>query len=299
MERAYGGIEAGGTKFICMVADGPDHVIDEARIPTTLPDQTIQRVIQFFEPHVRRDELAAIGIASFGPLDLDPASRTFGYVTTTPKANWSQVDLRGSLQRALNLPIAFDTDVNAAAFGEHYWIQENRALNPFAYMTIGTGIGVGVLANGRPVHGMVHSEIGHAPVPHDWEKDPFPGICPYHRDCLEGLASGEAIQKRWGQAGEALPASHPGWDLEAGYIALALTNLIYVFSPQKIVLGGGVAQHAGFLPMVRCKVQQLLNGYVHSPMVLEKIADYIVPPGLGNRSGVLGAIAMAIDLVKA
>ena len=298
MERVYGGIEAGGTKFICMVAEGPDHVINEARIPTVHPDQTIQQVIQFFEPHVQRGELAAVGVASFGPLDLNPASPTYGYVTTTPKPNWNQVNLRGCIQRALNLPIAFDTDVNAAAFGEHYWILENRSLDPFAYMPVGTGIGVGVLANGRPVHGMMHSEIGHAPVPHNWEKDPFPGICPYHNDCLEGLASGGAIHKRWGQAGETLPVSHPGWDLEAEYIALALTNLIYVFSPQKIVLGGGVPQHSGFLPAVRSKVQLLLNGYVHSPMVLEKIDDYIVPPALGNRSGVLGAIAMAIDLVK-
>jgi fructokinase len=297
MKRVYGGIEAGGTKFVCMVAEDPQRVIHEARIPTAHPDQTIRQVVEFFEPYVSRGELASIGIAAFGPLDLDPASPTFGYVTTTPKPNWNQVDLRGCIQRALSLPIAFDTDVNAAAFGEQYWVPENRSLDPFAYMTVGTGIGVGVLANGRPVHGLVHSEIGHAPIPHDWKKDPFPGICPYHRDCLEGLASGEALSKRWGLAGEALPDSHPGWDLEAEYIALALTNLVYVFSPQKIVLGGGVAQHVGFFPAVRSKVQRLLNGYIHSPLVQEKIDEYIVPPALGNRSGVLGAIAMAIDQV--
>jgi fructokinase len=298
MERVFGGIEAGGTKFVCMVAEGPHRVINEARFPTAHPDETIQQAISFFEPYVQRGELAAVGIASFGPLDLNSASPTYGYITTTPKPNWNQVDLRGRIQQALHLPIAFDTDVNAAAFGEQYWIPENQLLDPFAYMTIGTGIGVGVIANGRPVHGMVHSEIGHAPVPHDWEKDPFPGICPYHGDCLEGLASGVSIYKRWGQNGEVLPISHPGWDLEAGYIALAVTNLIYVFSPQKIVLGGGVPQHSGFLSAVRCRVQQILNGYVHSPMVLDEIDDYIVPPALGNRSGVLGAIAMANDLIK-
>jgi fructokinase len=145
---------------------------------------------------------------------------------------------------------------------------------------------------------MVHSEIGHAPVPHDWEKDPFPGICPYHGDCLEGLASGVSIYRRWGQTGETLPVSHPGWDLEAEYIALALTNLIYVFSPQKIVLGGGVPQHDGFIASVRSKVQGLLNGYINSPMVSERIDEYVVAPALGNRSGVLGAIAMAIDTVQ-
>lgn len=297
MKRLFGGIEAGGTKFVCMVGEGPAHVIEETRFPTTLPDETIQRAIAFFEPYVHRGELAAVGIASFGPVDLNPASPTYGYITTTPKPNWQQVDLRGSIQQALDLPIAFDTDVNVAAFGEHYWIQENQALDPFAYMTVGTGIGVGVLANGRPVHGLMHTEVGHIAMPHDFERDPFPGICPYHHDCLEGLASGKAMYKRWGQSAETLPASHPGWDLEAGYIALALTNLIYFYSPQRIVLGGGVSQHTGFVAVVRAKVLDLLNGYIHSPVILEKIDSYIVPPALGNRSGVLGAIAMAIDLI--
>jgi fructokinase len=273
-------------------------VVDEIRFPTASPDETIRHAISFFEPYVLRGELAAVGIASFGPLDLNPASPNYGYITTTPKPNWNQVDLRGRIQQALNLPIAFETDVNAAAFGEHYWIKENQLLDPFAYMTIGTGIGVGVLANGHPVHGLMHTEIGHVAVPHDWERDPFPGICPYHNDCLEGLASGASMFQRWGQNAETLPDSHSGWDLEAEYIALALTNLIYIFSPQRIVLGGGVSQHVGFLAAVRSKVQKYLNGYIQSPMVLEKIENYIVPPELGNQSGVLGAIAMAIDLSK-
>jgi fructokinase len=298
MERLYGGIEAGGTKFVCMVGTGPQQVVDEIRFPTTYPDETIQHAISFFKPYVLRGELAAVGIASFGPLDLNPASPIYGFITTTPKPNWNQVDLRGRIQQALNLPIAFETDVNAAAFGEHYWNKENQLLDPFAYMTIGTGIGVGVLANGRPVHGLMHTEIGHVAVPHNWERDPFPGICPYHNDCLEGLASGASMFKRWGQNAETLPDSHSGWDLEAEYIALALTNLIYIFSPQRMVLGGGVSQHIGFLAAVRSKIQKYLNGYIQSPMVLEKIESYIVPPKLGNQSGVLGAIAMAIDLIK-
>jgi fructokinase len=298
MERLYGGIEAGGTKFVCMVGTGPQKVVDEIRFPTVYPEETIQRAIAFFEPYVQRGELAGVGIASFGPLDLDPASPTYGYITTTPKPHWNQVDLHGRIQQALNLPIAFETDVNAAAFGEHYWIKENQTLDPFAYMTIGTGIGVGVLANGHPVHGLMHTEIGHVAVPHNLDRDPFPGICPYHNDCLEGLASGASMYKRWGQTAETLPHSHPGWDLEAEYIALALTNLIYIFSPQRIVLGGGVSQHAGFLAEVRSKIQKYLNGYIQSPMVLEKIDSYIVPPKLANQSGVLGAIAMAIDHIK-
>jgi fructokinase len=298
MNRLYGGIEAGGTKFVCMVSAGPDQVVEEKRFPTTCPDETIRRAISFFTPYARRRELAAVGIASFGPLDLNPVSPTYGYITTTPKPDWNHVDLHGSVAQALDLPVAFDTDVNAAAFGEHYWIAANNALDPFVYITVGTGIGMGVLANGLPVHGLVHTEAGHFVIPHDRLKDPFPGICPYHGDCLEGLASGPAMNSRWGQNAEDLPDSHPAWELEAEYIATALINLTYAYSPQRIVLGGGVSQHAGLHVAVRHKVQRGLNGYIQSPMILKSIDEYIVPPSLGNRSGVLGAIALAIDLMK-
>lgn len=298
MKRLYGGIEAGGTKFVCMIGSGPDAILNETRIPTTLPDETIQQAVAFFTSHARHGQLASVGIGSFGPVDLNPVSPTYGYITTTPKLKWSQVDLRGRVQAALELPVAFDTDVNAAAFGEHYWTSGNQQLDPFIYMTVGTGVGVGVLANGRPLHGLVHTEAGHLAIPHNRQQDPFPGICPYHGDCLEGLASGVAMQARWGQTAETLPDGHPGWELEAEYLALALINLIYAYSPLRIVLGGGVVQHAGLHAVVRRKTQELLNGYIQSPMVLENIEEYIVPPSLGNRSGVLGAIAMAIDLVK-
>jgi fructokinase len=299
MDRLYGGIEAGGTKFVCTVATGPDQVIEEERFPTTDPDETIGKTSDFFRPYAGRGELAAVGIASFGPVDLNPASPTYGYITTTPKAGWSQVDLRGRLAKALDLPVAFDHDVVAAAYGEQTWVPANRGLDPFVYVTVGTGVGVGVIANGRPLHGLVHPEAGHFPIPHDRQRDPFPGACPYHGDCLEGLASGPAMEKRWGQKAETLPDSHPAWELEAQYLALALMNLIYAYSPQRIVLGGGVSQHAGLHAAVRGKVQQGLNGYIRSPVVLEKIDEYIVPPSLGNRSGVLGAIAMARSLVEA
>jgi fructokinase len=297
MKQLYGGIEAGGTKFVCLLGTGPDEIVGEIRYPTTHPEETIQQAIDFFKPYARNGELAAVGIASFGPVDLNPASPTYGYITTTPKPHWSQVDLHGPILQALNLPVAFDTDVNVAAFGEWYWTPKNRALDPFVYITVGTGIGVGVLANGRPLHGLVHPEAGHFAIPHNWQADPFPGNCPYHGDCLEGLASGPALTRRWGQPAETLPDDHPAWDLEAEYIALALVNLIYAYSPQKIVLGGGVALHPGFHDAVRNKVQRLLNGYVQSPILLEKIDDYIVPPALGNRSGALGAIAMAITML--
>jgi fructokinase len=296
--KYLGGIEAGGTKFVCMVGNDPGHLTEE-RFPTTTPPETIQRAIEFFLPYATNGELEAVGIASFGPLDLDPRSSTYGYITTTPKAGWSHVDLCGEVQRKLGVPVAFDTDVNVAAFGEQYWIPENRPMDPFVYMTVGTGIGIGVVINGSPLHGLMHAEAGHFALPHDWQRDPFPGVCPYHGDCLEGLASGFSMRKRWRQSPECLPDSHPGWDLETDYLALALVNLIYAYSPRKIILGGGVSQHKGLLEMTRCKVSQFMNGYVQSSMLLDRIDEYIVPPALGNRSGGLGAIAMAGMLVGA
>lgn len=298
MKQLYGGIEAGGTKFVCVVGSGPSDIVEEIRFPTTqAAEETIQRAVAFFAPYAQNDGLAGVGIASFGPVDLNPASSTYGYITSTPKPGWRQVNLCGIVKRALDLPVTFDTDVNAAAFGEYYWTPENHCLDPFVYITVGTGIGVGVLVNGRPVHGLVHTEAGHFSIPHDKTRDPFTGICPYHKDCLEGLASGPAITERWGQDVKTLPDDHPGWELEAEYIALALINLTYAYSPQRIVLGGGVSLHGGLHQSVRQKVQQYLNGYIQSPLVLKKIDEYIVPPTLGNRSGVLGAIAMAIDSV--
>jgi fructokinase len=296
--KLFGGIESGGTKFVCMVGDHPDNLIKEERFPTTRPRETIHRVIEFFLPYVKSGELAAVGIASFGPLDLNPDSPTYGYITTTPKVGWSQIDLYGEIQRALHVPVAFDTDVNAAAFGEQYWIPENRSMDPFLYMTVGTGIGVGAIINGFPLHGLMHTEAGHFALPHDWQRDPFPGACPYHGDCLEGLASGPSMSQRWGQNPEHLPDLHPGWDLEADYLALALVNLIYAYSPRRIILGGGVSLHRGLIQSVRCKVRQFMNGYIQSAILLDGIDDYILPPALGNRSGGLGAIAMAAVLAS-
>jgi fructokinase len=295
--KLFGGIEAGGTKFVCMVGADADNLVKEERFPTTTPRETIHKVTEFFLPYAKSGELTAVGIASFGPLDLNPDSPTYGYITTTPKAGWKQTDLYGEIHRRLQVPVAFDTDVNAAAFGEQYWMPENRSLDPFLYMTVGTGIGVGVIINGAPLHGLMHAEAGHFALPHDWQRDPFAGVCPYHGDCLEGLASGLSMSKRWGQNPESLPDSHPGWDLESDYIAMALANLIYAYSPQRIILGGGVSKHPGLLQAVRCKVKQFMNGYVQSPMLLDGINGYIVPPALGNHSGGLGAIAMAIRLV--
>jgi len=296
--EVFGGIETGGTKFVCIVASDPDHVIAECRIATKAPEETIHQVRDFFTPFIENGNLKAIGIAAFGPLDLNQDSQTYGYITTTPKPGWMNIDLLGEIKNELKIPIVFETDVNAAAFGEQYWRKENRQLDPFLYMTVGTGIGVGVIINGAPLHGLMHAEAGHSTIPHNLEKDPFPGICPFHGDCLEGLASGQSMFKRWGQAPESLPNDHPAWEIEADYLALALVNLIYAYSPKKIILGGGVFQHPGLIQSVREKVQAINNGYFQSNRISDQIEDYIQPPFLGNRSGALGAIAMAINLVN-
>ncbi len=294
MNTYYGGVEAGGTKFICIVAAGPDEILAQERFPTTRPEETIGKTVEFFSPFIDSKQLDSIGIASFGPVDLDPKSKTYGFITTTPKPGWAQTDLLGSIQRGLGVPCAFDTDVNAAAQGEYYWNLENRDLDPLLYITVGTGIGVGGIVNGKTLHGLIHPEAGHMFLPHDRTADPFPGVCPFHGDCMEGLASGPAMAKRWGQPAETLPDDHPGWDLEAWYLGYMISNLIFNFSPKRIVLGGGVPQHSGLIEKVRKNIQQQLNGYIRSPKILEKIDELIIPPTLGSQAGVMGAIALAI-----
>lgn len=285
----YGGIEAGGTKFVCAVGNGPGDIRAEIRFPTTTPKANIQQALDFFRQFTG---LAAVGIASFGPLDPNPASPAYGHITSTPKPGWANTNLVGPFRRAFNLPVGFDTDVNGAALGEWRW-GAAKGLDTFIYLTIGTGIGGGGLVNGELMHGLIHPEMGHIRVPHDQQADPFPGSCPFHGDCLEGLANGPAIEKRWGQKAETLSLDHPAWALEAHYIALALATYICTLSPQRIILGGGVMGQAHLFPLVHAETQRLLNGYIQTPAVLEGIADYIVPPALGNMAGVLGAIALA------
>jgi fructokinase len=292
MNKLYGGIEAGGTKFVCIVASGPDQIVEQTRIPTTTPAETLGRAIEFFQPFVAARQIDSIGIGCFGPLDLDPASSTYGFITSTPKPDWSNTDVRGIIQHALNVNVAFDMDVNAAALGELTW-GASQGCDPSLYLTIGTGIGGGYIVNSRPLTGLLALEMGHIRIPHDPVVDPFRGNCPFHRDCFEGLASGPAIQKRFGSRGESIRDDDPFWDMEAGYIAAALVNYILTLSPKKIVIGGGVMGRDFLFPMVRHKVRELLNGYVIHPSLLKKIKEYIVPPGLGSRSGSLGAIALA------
>ena len=270
----FGAIEAGGTKFVCGVGTGPED-LRILRIPTTSPDATVQKAVAFF---LQQPPLDAIGIGSFGPVNL----RT-GHITSTPKPGWQNYDLAGAVRQALQVPVKFDTDVNAAALGESRW-GAAQGLSDFVYLTVGTGIGGGAMVHEELVRGQMHPEMGHIRIPHDRDRDPFPGCCPYHEDCLEGLASGPAIEARWGCPPETLAPDHAAWNLEAHYLALALNNWTCVLSPQKIIIGGGVMQ-PGLFELVETELKQLLNGYMPAPQV--------APPGLGSRSGVLGALVLA------
>jgi fructokinase len=292
-----GGVEAGGTKFTCAVATGPDDVRAEAQVPTTTPDETLARVLDFFARQ-RGPAPAALGVACFGPVDRKPGAPTFGFITGTPKPGWADTDVVGPLQRGLGVPAAFDTDVNGAALAEHRW-GVGRGLDVFVYVTVGTGIGGGAVVGGRLVHGLVHPEMGHVRVPHDRTVDPFPGACPFHGDCLEGLASGPAMQARWGAPAERLPADHPAWTLETEYLALGLASVVAVLSPQRIAVGGGVASAAHLLPRVRARLVAALAGYPRSPAITTETDRYVVAPALGARAGVLGAIALAQAMLAA
>jgi len=259
-----GGVEAGGTKWVCAVGSGPDDVVDSVVFPTGAPEETIARAVEFLGGF----DLDAVGIGSFGPVDLER-----GRITTTPKPGWRDTDVVSPFASSLAVPIGFDTDVNAAALGEHRW-GAAAGLDTFVYITVGTGIGGGGMAGGSLLHGLSHPEFGHMRVPHDLERDPFPGVCPYHRDCLEGLASGEAMKARGGSPLE----------LEAEYLALGVLNVVSVLSPEVVILGGGVLKEEGLRELVRGRVTELAAGYVETPA--------IVAPALGDRSGVLGAFEL-------
>jgi fructokinase len=276
----FGAIEAGGTKFRCAVGTGPQDA-ELAEFPTTTPAETLEPVFQFFRS---RTPLSAVGIASFGPIDPNPDSRTYGYITATPKIAWRNFDFAGAVSHAIQVPVAFDTDVNAAALAESQW-GAARGVRSFLYLTVGTGIGGGAFLDGHLLHGRQHPEMGHIRVPHDLVRDPFPGNCPYHDDCLEGLAAGPALERRWNMPASLLPDEHPAWDLEAEYLALGIANFTCTFSIERIVLGGGIAQREQLFPKIRARLAALLNGYLALPD--------IVPPGLGTRAGVLGALLLA------
>jgi fructokinase len=293
LSHLYGGIEAGGTKFICSLGSSPDDIIAEVEIPTTTPVETLNSVINFFKQHENSQRpIRSLGIASFGPLDINPKSATYGYITSTPKPGWSNTNLIKPIQERLGLQVSLDTDVNGAALGEYIW-GAAQGLSDFIYLTVGTGIGGGGMIKGHLLHGLVHPEMGHLMIPHYWVLDGFSGTCPYHGDCLEGLASGTAIEKRWSEKPVNLPPNHPAWNLEAHYLALGISNLICTLSPQRIITGGGIMEQPNLINQIRKEVLELLHGYIKSPPILENINSYIVKPALGRRAGVLGAIALA------
>jgi fructokinase len=287
----FGGVEAGGTKFHCVVGSGTGHVVDEIRIETREPDETLGEVIEFFRGIDVTIPLEAIGVGSFGPVDLDEQSDTYGHITSTPKSGWRDTDIVGRLRAAMDVPIGFDTDVAASALGEHRW-GAGEGLSDMVYVTVGTGIGGASLVDGQVVHGALHPEMGHLFLPRR-DDDGFAGTCPFHNDCLEGLASGVAIGSRWGEAASALAQDHPAWDLEAHYLALGLANVVLMLSPQRIVMGGGVMQQTQLFPMIRGKLQEVLNGYLTNREMTEAIDEFILPPALGHRSGLLGALTLA------
>lgn len=290
MQRLYGGIELGGTHCVCAVAYAPGAVLQSSAFATTTPQQTLRQAIAFFLPYA--GQLVAVGIGSFGPLARGVADGRFTGIATTPKPGWSHTDLVTPLQQALAVPIAVDTDVNAAALAESRW-GAAQGLDTWLYLTIGTGIGGGAMVHGRLLHGLLHPEMGHLRIPHDWQSDPFPGHCPYHGDCLEGLASGTALAARWGMSGALLPVDHPAWPLEAHYLALGIITLVCVCAPQRILMGGGVMQQHHLFPRIRAAVQRGLNGYLQVPALLQHIETYIMPPALGDRAGVIGALTLA------
>jgi len=293
-----GAVEGGGTKFVCAVGSTP-HDLSRTEFPTgDNPMRVLTRVTDWLSEQQReRGALQAIGIGSFGPLDLHTDSPTYGYITSTPKPGWRDTDVRGAVRRAFpGIPIGFDTDVNAAALGEYFWGNAS-GLSDFVYVTIGTGIGAGGVAGRQLIHGLVHPEMGHMLLPRV-PGDTFAGVCPYHGACWEGLCSGPALLKRSGMPAETLPPEHDAWVLETQYIACAVANIVCMLSPQRVIIGGGV-RNAGrlgedqFFRLIREKTQAALNGYIASPALCEEIGNYIVPPHLGDNAGICGALALA------
>lgn len=292
MPTLFGGVETGGTWCVCALGAGPGEIADQIKFRTTAPPETIERIVEFF---ASRPRPAAVGVGAFGPVDVNVGSPTWGMVTSTPKPGWRHTALAGVLRERLGVPVAFDLDVAASAIGEQRW-GAGRGVSSLGYLTIGTGIGAGLLDDGRPRHGLVHPEVGHMRLPHDRARDPFDGVCPAHGDCWEGLASGPAIARRWNANPEMLQDDHPAWALEAEYIALGVLNIVMVFSPHRMIIGGGVMDRPGLMGAVRSRLVELGAGYLESPWLGERIDEYLVAPQLGDDAGVLGAIAMAQDL---
>ncbi len=284
----YGAIEAGGTKMVCAIGDENGKIYEQVSIPTTTPDETMPKIIDYFKDK----EIKAIGIACFGPIDLNKSSETYGYITSTPKTAWKNFNIVGCVKDALGIPVGFDTDVNGSLLGEITWGCA-KGLTDAIYLTIGTGIGGGVMTNGKLLHGMLHPELGHIIVTKS-AKDKGECVCPYHDSCLEGLAAGPSIEKRWGAKGKDLVDRAEVWELEAEYIGTALVNFCMTLSPQKIILGGGVMHQMQLFPLIRKVFKEKMAGYINTK-ALDNLDEYIVPASLHDDQGIMGAVKLAID----
>ncbi len=295
----FGGVEAGGTKFICAVGRAPDTVVAQAQFPTEEPEGTLDNVVHFFqEQEKQHGTLAGFGIATFGPAEVNLASPHWGRISQTPKPGWSGADIVGRFRTAFGVPVGFDTDVNGAALAEAHWGASVDTAQS-VYITVGTGIGGGIVVDGKALHGLLHPEIGHIRPRVVASDEGFAGVCPFHGDCLEGLASGPAIKARWGASLGGLPQDHPAWAMEANYLGQLCAQLILMVSPQRIVLGGGVMNHHELFPLIREQAQRWLGGYVDTLKDPGALDSVIVPPALGTRSGIYGALYLAQNALKA
>lgn len=280
-----GALEAGGTKMVCAIGDETGKIYEQVSIPTRTPEDTIPEIIDYFQ----KAQIEALGIGCFGPIDPDKRSDTYGYITSTPKLAWANYNMAGVLEEALNCPVGFDTDVNGSVLGEVTFGQA-KGKNCVVYVTIGTGVGAGIYMEGKLLHGMLHPEAGHVLI-RKREDDPYPGKCPYHRTCLEGMAAGPAVEERWGKKAIELKDRKEVWDLEAYYIAQALTGYILTLSPEIIILGGGIMHQEQLFPMIRSYVKEMLNDYIKTEE-LKNIESYIVPASLKDDQGIMGALEL-------
>ncbi len=292
----YGSIEAGGTKMICAIGDENGNILDRFTTPTKTPGETVPLMLSYFMNKAKEGmKISSLGIACFGPIDLNKSSDTYGYITTTPKTAWMNYDIVGEFRDTLEVPVGFDTDVNGSLLGEVTW-GSSKGLTDVVYLTIGTGVGGGIMSGGNLVHGMMHPETGHILI-RPVASDPYPGRCPFHNNCLEGMASGPAIGERWGKPAAELMDKQEVWELESDYIAQALMSYILILSPQRIILGGGVMHQEQMFDLVRAKVKEKLNGYIQTSE-LDNMEDYIVPASLNDDQGIMGGIKLAMDALE-
>lgn len=290
--QLYAAVEAGGTKVICGVGSADGGSLETVRIPTTDPGATVRKIVDFFHSaRERHGSPEAVGIASFGPLDLDPRSLAYGAITTTPKPGWQGINLPRLLGSALGIPAGINTDVNAAALAEAR-AGAARGRHAVVYATVGTGIGVGLVSRGKMVHGLGHPEAGHLRVPRHAAHVGFGGICPYHGDCLEGLASGTAIKAAWGASLDQLEPDHPAWEVESHYLAHLCATLIFTVAPEHIIFGGGVMSQTRLFDAIRSKTLSLIGGYAGA-WTKEAAAERITGPGCSEPSGLVGAYLIA------